>query len=61
MTDYLNVEEKVMMATSKAESIEAKCSQLMKDFIVVMNERNEANQNVKELTKSLRVEKALVI
>ncbi|XP_065615732.1 uncharacterized protein LOC136061637 [Quercus suber] len=53
-TDYLNVEEKVVMATSKAESVEAECSQLKKDLIVVMNERNEANQKVKELTESLR-------
>lgn len=31
-----------------------------KDLIVAMNERNDANQKVKELTESLRVEKALV-
>ena len=49
------------MATSKAESVEAECSQLKKDLIVAMNERNEVNQKVKELTKSLHVEKALVI
>nr|POE99909.1 hypothetical protein CFP56_54768 [Quercus suber] len=60
-TDYLNVEEKVVMATSKAETVETECSQLKKDLIFAMNERNEANQKVKELTESLRVEKALVV
>nr|POF14707.1 hypothetical protein CFP56_34191 [Quercus suber] len=60
MIDYLNVEEKVMMATSKAESVEVECSQLKNDLIVAMNERNEVNQKIKELTKALRVEKALV-
>nr|POE68147.1 hypothetical protein CFP56_19798 [Quercus suber] len=43
------------------ESVEAECSQLKKDLIAAMNEQNEANQRVKELTESLRVEKALVI
>ena len=60
-TDYLNVEEKVMMATSKAKSVKAECSQLKKDLIIAMNERNEVNQKVKELTESLHVEKALII
>nr|POF00731.1 hypothetical protein CFP56_74179 [Quercus suber] len=49
------------MASSKAESVEVERSQLKKDLIPVMNERNEANQKVKELTESLSVEKALVI
>nr|POE50108.1 hypothetical protein CFP56_73615 [Quercus suber] len=61
MTDYLSAEEKIVMASSKAESVEVECSQLKKDLIVAMNERNEANQKVKELTKSLCVEKAFVI
>nr|POE58447.1 glutathione s-transferase t3 [Quercus suber] len=60
-TDYLSMEEKIVMASSKAESVKAECSQLKKDLITAMNERNEANQRVKELTESLRVEKALVI
>ena len=60
MTDYLNVEEKVMMATSKAESVEVECFQLKKDIIFAMNKRNEANQKIKELTEALRMEKALV-
>nr|POE57251.1 hypothetical protein CFP56_01902 [Quercus suber] len=61
MTDYFGVEEKIVMASSKAEFVEAECSQLKKDLITTMNEQNEANQKVKELTESLHVEKALVI
>ena len=48
------------MATSKAESVEVECFQLKKDLFVAMNERSDANQKVKELTKALHVEKALV-
>ena len=60
-TNYLNVEDKVVVATSKVESMEVECSQLKKDLIAIMNERNEANQKIKEITKDLHVEKALVI
>ena len=60
-TNYLNVEDKVVVATSKVESMEVECSQLKKDLIAVMNERNEANQKIKDFTKDLHVEKALVI
>ena len=60
-TDYLNMEEKIVVATSKVESVEVECSQLKKDLIAVMNERNDANQKIKELTKALRVEKVLVV
>ena len=49
------------MATSKVESMEVECSQLKKDLIAVMNERNGANQKIKEFTEALRVEKALVV
>ena len=49
------------MATPKVESVEVECSQLKKDLIAVMNERNDANQKIKELTKALRVEKVLVV
>ena len=38
-TNYLNTEEKVMVATSKAESVEVECSQL-KDLTTTMNEAN---------------------
>ena len=55
------MEEKVVVATSKVESMEVECSQLKKDLIAVMNERNDANQKIKEFTEALRVEKALVV
>ena len=48
------------MATSKAVSIEVECSKLKKDLIAIMNERNDANQKIKELTEALHVEKALI-
>ena len=49
------------MATSKVESVEVECSQLKKDLTTTMNEKNEANQKIKELTEALSVEKALVV
>ena len=55
------MEKKVVVATSKVESMEVECSQLKKDLIAIMNERNEANQKIKDFTKDLHVEKALVI
>ena len=60
-TDYLNMEEKVVVANSKVESVEVECSKLRKDLIVAMNERNDANEKIKELTEALHVEKALII
>jgi len=42
-TNCLNTEEKVVVATSKAESMEVECSQLKKDLTATMNEKNEAN------------------
>ena len=55
------MEEKVVVATSKAESVEVECSQLKKDLIAVMNERNDAKQKIKELTEALRDHKALFV
>ena len=50
-----------MVANSKVESVKVKCSKLRKDLIVTMNERNNMNEKIKELTKALHVEKALVV
>ena len=60
-TKYLDTKEKVVVATSKVESVKVECSKLKKDFIAVINERNDANHKIKELTEALRVEKALVV
>lgn len=60
-TDYLNTEEKVVVATLKAKSVEVECSKLRKDLINAMNEMNDANLKVKELIEALRMEKALIV
>ena len=43
------------------ESVEVECFKLRKDLIVAMNERNDTNGKIKELTETLRVEKELVV
>ena len=61
-TDYLSTEEKVVVANSNLESVEAKISKLRKDLISAMDETNKANEKKKrELIKALCVEKALVV
>ena len=60
-TEYLNMEEKVVVANSKMESVEVECSKLRKDLIATKNETNDANQKIRELTEALHVEKVLVI
>lgn len=50
-----------MVTNLKVEPVEVECSQLRKDLIVAMNERNEAHKKIKELTEALHVEKTLVV
>ena len=57
----MDTEEKVVVANLIVESVEVECSKLRKDLIVAMNERNDANEKIKELTKALHVEKVLVV
>ena len=61
MNNYLNIEEKVVVANLKVESVEVESSKLRKDLIVAMNEWNDADEKIKELTEALHVEKALVV
>ena len=61
MMDYLNTEEKVMVANSKLEYVEAESSKLRKDLIIAMDETNKENEKIKELSEALRVEKMLII
>ena len=61
MMDYLNSEEKVVVANSKVDSIEAESLKLRKDLIEAMDQSTKAKENVKELKKALNVEKKLVI
>lgn len=56
---YLTYEEKVILANSKVEPLEAKSSRLRKDLISAKEERNTALEKVKTLAKELRVEKLL--
>ena len=55
------MEEKVVVANSKVESVEVKCSKLRKDLIAAKNETNGANQKIWELIHALHVEKVLVV
>ena len=59
--DYLNSEEKVVVANSKVDSIEAESLKLRKDLIEAMDQSTKAKENVKELKKALNVKKKLVI
>ena len=58
-TQYLTNEEKAVMATSKAEALEA-ASRLRKDLIVAMDAHNTSTEQVKVLTEQLDAGKLLV-
>ena len=60
-TEYLFMEERVVMANSKAKSLEAKISRLRKDLINAMKKGNVAKVKIKSLGKELKVEKALTL
>ena len=60
MTDYLSVEEKVVIAQSKAESAEAESSRLRKDLVEAMDQAMKSKEKVDELKKALKVKKKLV-
>ena len=59
--DYLSSEEKVVVANSKVDSVEAKSSRLRKDLIEAIDQSTKAKEKVKKLTEALKVEKKLVI
>ena len=61
MTDYLNNKEKVVVANSKVNSIDAESSKLRKDLIKAMDQLTKAKEKVKELKEALKVEEKLVI
>ena len=60
-TDYLSSEEKVVVANSKVDYVEAESSRLRKDPIEAMDRSTKAKEKVKELKEALKVEKNLVI
>ena len=60
-THYLTNEEKVVVANSKVDSVEAESSRLRKDLIEAMNQVTKAKEKLKEHKDALKVEKKLVI
>ena len=61
MTDYLNSEEKVVVANSKVDFVEAESSKLRKDLIEAMDQSTKTKEKGKKLKEALKVEKKLVI
>jgi len=59
--DYLNTEEKAMVANSKLEFVKAESLKMRKDLILAMDKTDKANEKIRELTEALRMEKALVV
>ena len=53
-------EEKVVMATSKAEVLEVEASGLRKDLIGAMDINNKSKEKIQALSKELSIEKLLV-
>uniref|UniRef100_A0A7N2MD58 Uncharacterized protein n=1 Tax=Quercus lobata TaxID=97700 RepID=A0A7N2MD58_QUELO len=53
-TEYLNNKERVVMANSKVEALEAKSSKLRKNIITAMDGGNKEKEQVKALTKELQ-------
>ena len=58
---YLANEEKVVLATSKVEAVEAKSLKLRMDLISSMNEANIAKGKLKALTDELEAGKLLIV
>lgn len=59
--EYLDHEEKVVVANSKVEALEAKGSRLRKDLRAVMDESNASNEKIKALSEELKAKKLLVM
>ena len=59
MTDYLSIEEKVVIAQSKAESAKAESSHMRKDLMEAMDQVVKSKEKVDEPKKALKVKKKL--
>ena len=59
-TQFLANKEKVVMATSKVEALEAEALGLWRDLIAAMDAHNTSKEEVKVLTESLEAEKLLM-
>ena len=58
-SQYLANEEKVVVATSKEEALEAKASGLRRDLIATMDANNASKEKIKTLSEQLSTEKLL--
>lgn len=52
-TEYLTNKEKVIMAGSNVEALEAKSSRLRKDLIAIMDGGNKIRERIKALSNDL--------
>lgn len=59
-SEYLDHEEKVVVANSKVEALEAEGSLLRKDLIATMDESNASKEKIKALSEELMAGKLLV-
>lgn len=59
-SQYLLNEEKVVVANSKVEALEAKGSHLRRDLIATMDDNNESKEKLKALSEELNAKKLLV-
>ena len=59
-SQYLLNEEKVVVANSKVEALEAGVSRLRRDLIAAMDDSNASKEKLKALSKELNAEKLLV-
>ena len=59
-SQYLANEERVIVANSKVEAMEAKALGLWRDLIAAMDANNTSKEQIKVLTEQLDFEKLLV-
>ena len=60
-SNYLTTEERVVIASSRAEATETESSRLRKDLIKAMDQANKAKAKLKEVSNQLRTKKMLAI
>ena len=58
-TEYLTTEERVVMANSKVDALEAETSTLRKELIMTIDSGNRMKEQIKALTDNLKVERLL--
>ena len=58
---YPGQEEKVMVAASKEEALDAEVVKLKRDLIATMDDANTAKEKAKALADKLKVEKQLTV